>query len=630
MRALITRPIDDAEQVAAALQGRGIEPVFEPLLAISPVPGVTLDLAGVQALLVTSRNGVRALAGATLRRDVPVYTVGDATAQTARDHGFQTVESAQGDGESLANLVIAKLDPKAGPLVHAAGQAVAGDLSGRLSDRGFTVRREVLYQASPATVLSDSTRDLLASGALDLALFFSPRTAQTFASLVTDAGLAGACSKISAVCLSNAIASRLISIPWRTVVTAERPDLQALISAIDGLTPGESQEPIKAGEGTLLIDGDASSAESPQPQKAARAAAGRSPWQTSSGAKKRGRTSAWALAGLLGILVIGILAWPAWRGYAPQFVQDWLAPGTAVPVQRPDAALSERLSTLERRLAQPAPPARDGDGALERRIAQLEARLAEAAARPAVTGDVDLARRVAQLESRLASTEGPDPTDKLSAAESALRAENERLAGRMADLERRLASLQERAAQASARVEGRRSDAQILAIMQLRDAVARGAPFGQELAAVAAVVKDDPAYAEAMATLRAHAERGVVPRRDLARRFAPVASAAVRAGIAPEGSDWVSRTAARLASVVTIRRVGEDVAGDKPDAAIARAEARLQEDDLAGAIAALERLDGGAAAAMATWLADARATLASEQALALLSRRALAAAASSN
>lgn len=617
MRALITRPIDDAEQIASALKARGIEPVFEPLLAVSPVPGMTLDLAGVQALLVTSRNGVRALADATPRRDIPVYTVGDATAQTAREHGFQTVESAEGDAEALARLVIAKLDPKGGALVHAAGQAVAGDLSGRLSDRGFTVRREVLYQASPATELSDPTRGLLVSGALDFALFFSPRTAQTFSSLVTDAGLAETCKKVAAVCLSNAIASRLVSLPWRSVVTAERPDLQALLAAIDGLRPDRDE-----------MAGARTDASAPIPSEAAATAAKRSPWTAPTAPKRRPRTSVWALGGALGILVVAILAWPAWRGFAPPAVRDWFAPGEMPVADQSNLAsraLDDRLAALERRMAQPAP--RVGDPAVERRLAQLESRLAEASSGPATpTGD-DLLRRLAQLESRLAEA---DLSGTPSAAEAALRAENERLSGRVSDLERRLSALEEKTAQAAARNGGRRSDAQILAILQLRDAVARGGPFASELAAVAAMVKDEAAYADTISSLRAHAERGVVPRSELTRRFAAAAAAAVRAGLAPDGSDWISRTVARLSSVVTIRRVGEEVTGDKPDAVIARAEAKLQADDLAGAVAELDRLAGAPAAAVSGWLADARAAIATDQALAAMSRRALAAASASN
>ena len=64
MRVLITRPEDDARPLAERLAARGIEALVEPLLIIVPVAGAELDLDGVQALLVTSANGARALARA--------------------------------------------------------------------------------------------------------------------------------------------------------------------------------------------------------------------------------------------------------------------------------------------------------------------------------------------------------------------------------------------------------------------------------------------------------------------------------------------------------------------------------------------------------------------------------------
>jgi hypothetical protein len=72
-----------------------------------------------------------------------------------------------------------------------------------------------------------------------------------------------------------------------------------------------------------------------------------------------------------------------------------------------------------------------------------------------------------------------------------------------------------------------------------------------------------------------------------------------------------------------VRPVGE-VEGDSARARIARAEARMQDGNLAGAIEALQGLQGDAAEAAQPWVADAQARLAAEEALADLTRRTLA------
>jgi len=231
MRALVTRPRADADAVARALEARGLEVMVEPLLDITPVPGATVDLNGVQAILVTSANGVRALANTVARRDLPVWAVGEATAAEARRVGFGRVESAGGDVESLAALVAARVDPTAGTLLHASGHDLAGELASLLLGRGFAVRRAVLYDARPVKSFSPALIEALRGRTLDLALFFSPRTAATFVRLARSAGLDGAA--VRAYALSAAVAGALASLPWQTVRVAERPTQEALLAALD-------------------------------------------------------------------------------------------------------------------------------------------------------------------------------------------------------------------------------------------------------------------------------------------------------------------------------------------------------------------------------------------------------------
>ncbi|PKU23459.1 uroporphyrinogen-III synthase [Telmatospirillum siberiense] len=233
MRALVTRPREDAEDVSRALESRGFEVRLEPLLDIHIHRNVVLPLDGVQGLLATSANGVRALAANDAPRTLPLWAVGAATAARAREQGFQSVESAGGDVARLAELVARRVDPAKGALLHAAGSKVAGDLSGALGAQGFEVRRAVLYEARTATGLTPSLLAAMGGQELDLALFFSPRTAATFARLVMAADVADACRTIDAGALSEAVAGQLAVLPWRRILVAATPDQAALLAVID-------------------------------------------------------------------------------------------------------------------------------------------------------------------------------------------------------------------------------------------------------------------------------------------------------------------------------------------------------------------------------------------------------------
>jgi uroporphyrinogen-III synthase len=241
-RALITRPRAEAEALAAALERRGIAAVIAPMLEIVFRPAGPLELDGVQALLCTSANGVRALAQASAERGLPLFAVGDATAAAARHAGFTAVASAAGDADALARLAAARLDPQAGRLLHVAGGAVAGDLAGALAARGFAVARAVLYDARPATALSEEARRALSGGEIDLALFFSPRSAATFVELASAAGLAHACAGITAIAISAAVDRALAALGWRARHIADKPDRRALLEAVDRALKGEDPD----------------------------------------------------------------------------------------------------------------------------------------------------------------------------------------------------------------------------------------------------------------------------------------------------------------------------------------------------------------------------------------------------
>lgn len=241
---LITRPVEDAAPLAAELRDHGIRPLIEPLLRVELLDGPPVPTDGVQAVLATSANGVRALAARLARRDLPLFAVGDATAAAARDAGFIRVESAGGDVESLAALVVRRLDPADGAVLHAAGTDVAGDLAGRLAERRFVCRRVVLYRAVAAERLTEAAARALAEGALDAVLLFSPRTAAAFARLLGEADLVPACRRLTACCLSAAVARAVVGLPWRRTIVADRPDRPALIRAT--LATAEEE---KAGRG---------------------------------------------------------------------------------------------------------------------------------------------------------------------------------------------------------------------------------------------------------------------------------------------------------------------------------------------------------------------------------------------
>jgi len=234
-RALVARPRAEARALAEALATRGIEAVIEPLLDIHYRDELAPNLAGVQAVLCTSANGVRALARLSRERNVALFAVGEATAARARGEGFAQVEIAGGNVEDLAQLVRRRLRPEAGRLLHVAGSDVAGDLAGLLREAGFAVERVVLYEARPVAGFSAPAIAALQSGLIDFALFFSPRTAAVFLRLAEQAGIAAALRAVTAVSISAAADRALGELAFGGRLVADRPDQEGLLAMLDSV-----------------------------------------------------------------------------------------------------------------------------------------------------------------------------------------------------------------------------------------------------------------------------------------------------------------------------------------------------------------------------------------------------------
>lgn len=301
-----------------------------------------------------------------------------------------------------------------------------------------------------------------------------------------------------------------------------------------------------------------------------------------------------------------------------------------------DAALETRLATrfeteaaaLEAAIQ--ALPRVDGD-ALSRRLDGLERQLA---ARPADSGDLTaLEATVRDLQARLAAAEASG--EARSAANDtliALQADRDALAGSVAALKDQLAELSaanaalQDAVAAQASQSGAtsldRNVALVLALGQLRDALRGAGGYGAELAQVQSLMEADDDLRAAIAPLTRFADSGVPTLAGLQRSFPAMARAVVAAGQGGDSDGLFAGVVRSVSSIVTVRPVGE-VEGGGAGPAVARAEARLRDGDLAGALAALEDLTGRAAAAAAEWRGQAEVRLAADRAVAALAARAI-------
>lgn len=235
MAVLVTRPQPDADATAAALRVRGHDALIAPMLAFEPRALRTDGDARYAAVIVTSANALRALKDDVALEPLlalPLYAVGEKTAETARETGFKKVISADGDAGALRDL-IAKRGKPGDPLLYLAGADLARDLAGELGARGFTVVTQTIYRMVPVRQLAREAADAIGAGAIGAVLHYSRRSARAFAEAAQASGVEVTALSLPQCCLSDAVATVIRDCGASRVMTAARPDENALFETLD-------------------------------------------------------------------------------------------------------------------------------------------------------------------------------------------------------------------------------------------------------------------------------------------------------------------------------------------------------------------------------------------------------------
>ena len=237
MRVLVTRPEPDAHDEVEELAARGHEGIVSPLLVIEQVKEVALDLDGAQALIVTSRNALRALSkhpALDAARALPLFAVGEATAQ-ARARAWL----CQGDRRTGERGRACRADRRQDRAISRQARPSRrrdSCLRPEIGVAGARLQRElqpVLYRAVPATELTAAALRSIKDGKLDGVILMSPRTAKTFLALLERHGTVTQAKRLVCYCISEAVAEMLAPLGFRVRVAAHKraEDVLALLDS---------------------------------------------------------------------------------------------------------------------------------------------------------------------------------------------------------------------------------------------------------------------------------------------------------------------------------------------------------------------------------------------------------------
>jgi hypothetical protein len=280
------------------------------------------------------------------------------------------------------------------------------------------------------------------------------------------------------------------------------------------------------------------------------------------------------------------------------------------------AALDDRFDTVQRGTA--AIPANVIDQLQELRGIAGEVRAEMAAlrtevtdARAAVVGEVDaVVGRVDEMTALVAQAD-LERTVQLSASVANLQDLLDRVLGDFDALRDQVGGFDTRVSAMESTTVG--AQAQLMALLALKSRVDVGQPFGPELAVVNEVAMQSDELTAALADLPVDDNIATYP--ELIAQL-DVDVPMILHAIGDHERDWRTQIYDTVAALVTIRRAPGMVDGTAPRDVLARAQARLAERDLAGALEEMQVLSGPHAAAASAWMMAAQARVAADAAVA--------------
>ena len=240
MHLIVTRPEADAAEMAGRIEAMGHRVSLAPLLDMRPT-GVQLNFSGIQAIVATSRNALRALAdepadGLALKvvKQLPIFVVGPASADLARDIGFTNVTAGTGGGRQLLPLIADTCTP-AGDRCCTSAETRSPSTWGRhWAARDMPSGTRLCMRPWRRSSLPDSVAAAIRAGEVAGVIVMSARTAKVFVQLARKAGAGSEAERLAYLCISQSVADALGE-PKPRVLVADRPTSEEMLALVKEL-----------------------------------------------------------------------------------------------------------------------------------------------------------------------------------------------------------------------------------------------------------------------------------------------------------------------------------------------------------------------------------------------------------
>ena len=216
MNIILTRPLNDTENLMQELFNLGHKIIHVPTLKIKSANLEKIDIENFNALVFTSSNAVKNLSVKGEKENIKCFCVGSVTEKIARLSGFTKTISASGNVNALKNLILNSNELKKNDkLAYICGDQITLELDKELEREGFKVKKFINYFSEKITSLNDANIDLIKKYPPNVIFVYSLRSAESFNSIVANYSLAPMMTQSIVMCISKKIVDYLNKAGWK-------------------------------------------------------------------------------------------------------------------------------------------------------------------------------------------------------------------------------------------------------------------------------------------------------------------------------------------------------------------------------------------------------------------------------
>ena len=217
MHILLTRPLEDSQELILRFQKLGHEISHMPLVKIEKKNHENLNFSDYNGIIFTSSNSIKFLDIKLIDKKINCFCVGSKTEKKARASGFLNVFSADGNVRNLKEIILQNYNSSDGKLLYVSGEQISINLDQELISEGYLVKRIINYVAQAEEKINQDFIEKLKLKIPEIVFVYSQNSAINFLNIIKNYQLVDLWMDTNLMCIGEKTSSVLNEIKWKKI-----------------------------------------------------------------------------------------------------------------------------------------------------------------------------------------------------------------------------------------------------------------------------------------------------------------------------------------------------------------------------------------------------------------------------